>query len=246
MKVVYIAGPYKAENQWEIEKNIRAAEEMHLKLIDLGVAVICPHTMSRHFFGTYDETTWMAVCRALVRRSDALILLPGWRDSSGTAEEINEADDYGKMMFSEFSELKRWVEESQEVEPAEFIQILKQELSSKQKEIDSLKNKVGILSKALKDKTRMHGPSACGKTSTEVISSMIEGSNKACRAVLDKCISLNEPFDLAVRKAEEARIDYITSRMYAYVNLKAGEDISQEILDLCNNNVRIGIKDVKS
>jgi len=55
VKVAYIAGPFTAGTAWEIEQNIRRAEEMALKLWRAGVAAICVHSIARFFHGEVAE-----------------------------------------------------------------------------------------------------------------------------------------------------------------------------------------------
>lgn len=68
MRVVYIAGPFRAENAWEIEQNIRRAEEAALELWRAGAAVLCPHTNTRYFQGAAPDHVWLEGDLELLRR----------------------------------------------------------------------------------------------------------------------------------------------------------------------------------
>lgn len=87
MRVVYVAGPYRAPSAWEKEQNIRAAEELGLRVWQAGAVALVPHTMNRFYEGAADDEIWLAGARELLRRCDALILVRGWQRSKGTQIE---------------------------------------------------------------------------------------------------------------------------------------------------------------
>lgn len=91
MKTAYVAGPYRADTVRGIVENIRRAEEVALELWKLGFAVICPHMNSALFDGACDDSVWLAGSLELMRRSDIVVLVPGWEDSQGTLAEVFEA-----------------------------------------------------------------------------------------------------------------------------------------------------------
>lgn len=99
MKVVMVIGPFAASDSWELERNIRRAETLALAVWKAGAAVICPHTNTRFFFGTCDESVFREGYREIVRRCDAAILVPGWEDSSGSVAEVEEARLFGIPYF---------------------------------------------------------------------------------------------------------------------------------------------------
>jgi hypothetical protein len=99
MKVAYIAGPFRAETPWLVEQNIRRAESVALAAHLKGYAVICPHTSFRFFTGAAPDETWLAAGLELLRRSDVLILVPGWEGSVGTRSEMRFALDYDKKIL---------------------------------------------------------------------------------------------------------------------------------------------------
>lgn len=99
MKVVFVAGPFTGANAWEIEQNVRRAEELALEIWKRGGVAICPHTMNRFFFGTASEGVYREGCLEIVRRADGIALVDGWERSGGTAGEIAEANVLGKPVF---------------------------------------------------------------------------------------------------------------------------------------------------
>ncbi len=99
MKVVYIAGPYTGKTAWDIEQNVRQAEEVALKVAEMGGAPLCPHTNTRFFFGTCTEEFWYAATMALLKKCDAIVMVKGWKDSKGSKEEHAWAVDNELPIF---------------------------------------------------------------------------------------------------------------------------------------------------
>ena len=99
MKVVYIAGPFRGANSWEIEQNIRRAEELALEVWKAGAVAVCPHTNTRFFQGTLSDNIWLKGYLELVDRCDALIYVTEGAKSEGTREEIKRAKAGGIPVF---------------------------------------------------------------------------------------------------------------------------------------------------
>lgn len=91
MKLVYVAGPYRAPTPWAVEQNIRRAEEWAYKVAEAGHIPLCPHTMYRNFNGTMTDDFWLKATLGLLRRADVVIFVPDWRKSSGSLVEHIEA-----------------------------------------------------------------------------------------------------------------------------------------------------------
>jgi hypothetical protein len=113
MKVVYIAGPFRAANAWLIEQNIRRAEEVALEVWRMGAAVICPHTNTRFFQGAADDEVWLKGDLELVKRSDAVVMVSGWMSSVGARAELELADTLGIPVFYaggyQMEKLQKWL-----------------------------------------------------------------------------------------------------------------------------------------
>lgn len=107
MKLVYIAGPFRAHTAWDIEQNIRRAEERSLEVWRRGMAALCPHTNTRFFQGAALDEVWLEGTLEMLRRCDAVLLVPNWRGSSGTRAEITEALRLGIPVFESLTELDR-------------------------------------------------------------------------------------------------------------------------------------------
>ncbi len=91
MKIIYIAGPFRAKTAWGIEQNIRRAEEIGLLVAQAGAMPLIPHTNTRFFHGECTEQFWIDGTMELLRRCDAAVFIPGWGKSSGANGEFNEA-----------------------------------------------------------------------------------------------------------------------------------------------------------
>lgn len=107
MIVVYVAGPFRAPTAWEVEQNVRRAEELGLDVAKLGCTPLIPHTLYRYFHGQLTEEFWIDATAELVRRCDAMILVPGWERSAGTGAEINLAHSLGMPVCMTLLELQR-------------------------------------------------------------------------------------------------------------------------------------------
>lgn len=107
--VVYVAGPFRAENAWDIEQNIRQAEELALAVWRMGAAAICPHTNTRFFQGAAPDCVWLDGDLEILRRCDALILTHGWERSQGARAEHDEAVRQGLPVFQTLQGLYFWL-----------------------------------------------------------------------------------------------------------------------------------------
>jgi hypothetical protein len=105
MKIVFVVGPFRGKNAWEIEQNIRRAEAAALQIWRAGIAVICPHTNTRFFQGAAPDDLWLAGDLEILRRCDAVFCLPGWDGSEGSIGEAHLADSIGIPVFFDMDAL---------------------------------------------------------------------------------------------------------------------------------------------
>lgn len=101
MQIVYIAGPFRAVTAWEIENNVRRAEEVGFLVAQAGAMPLIPHANTRFFHGHQTEQFWLDGTLELLRRCDALMLLPTWAQSSGARGEKAEAERLGLPVFTQ-------------------------------------------------------------------------------------------------------------------------------------------------
>jgi len=111
MKVIYLAGPYRAETVWQTHRNIRTAEEYAAKLWNMGAAAVCPHKNSAHLDGCADEKVFLDGYLEIVKRCDAVLLLPSWNTSIGAASELALAERCNIPVFDykNLGELLVWM-----------------------------------------------------------------------------------------------------------------------------------------
>lgn len=101
IRVIYVAGPFRAKTQWGILQNVRRAEDASLKLWKLGYAVVCPHTMTQHFQNECEDDVWLDGCVELLKRCDAIFLVEGWENSEGSKEELRIARELGMTVMGD-------------------------------------------------------------------------------------------------------------------------------------------------
>lgn len=109
MAVVYVAGPFRGANAWQVEQNIRRAESLAFQVAQLGAMPLCPHTNTRFFDGTLTGEFWLAGTLELMRRCDAVVFTPLWLRSSGAKAEHEEAQRLGLPCFYSIIELAEWL-----------------------------------------------------------------------------------------------------------------------------------------
>ena len=108
MEVIYIAGPFRAKSAWDVEQNIRRAEELALTLWRMGYAVICPHTNTRFFTGAARDDIWLKGDIAIMLRCDAVMMVSGWERSQGAIKERALATLNDIPVFEDTIQLQAW------------------------------------------------------------------------------------------------------------------------------------------
>lgn len=109
MKVVYLAGPFRATTNWGVQQNVRLAETFALEIWRIGAVAVCPHKNTQHFHGALPDSVWLRGDLELLRRCDAIFLLPGWHGSSGARIEHWVARHRKLPIFSALDDLKVWL-----------------------------------------------------------------------------------------------------------------------------------------
>ncbi len=101
--LIYIAGPFRADTPWAIEKNVRKAETLGLSVARMGGIPIIPHTMYRFFQNSLPDAFWLEVGIEILRRCHVVaVAFPSRvraQESRGTAEEIATALEFGLPVF---------------------------------------------------------------------------------------------------------------------------------------------------
>ena len=116
MRVIYVAGPFTGKTAWDIEQNVRAAEDVGLCVANAGAVPLIPHANTRYFHGQQTPEFWYDATLELLKRCDGIIMVDGWESSKGSVMEHTYAKQHGIPIFyaskpSSWIELERWVQE---------------------------------------------------------------------------------------------------------------------------------------
>lgn len=111
--LIYIAGPFRPKvqgNHWQIENNIRRAEELALEVWRMGGAAICPHALTRYYQGELPDATWLDGDLCILDRCDAILMTPNWKESAGATDEHKYAEFIGMPIFYTIEELGGYID----------------------------------------------------------------------------------------------------------------------------------------
>lgn len=108
--VVYVAGPYRGANNWEIAQNINRAEALALQVWQMGAAALCPHANTAHYQGAAPDEVWLEGDLAMLAKCDAVLMTPDWERSSGATAELKFAMERHIPVLFDISELRTWLE----------------------------------------------------------------------------------------------------------------------------------------
>ena len=104
MKVFYIAGPYRADTPRKILENIRAAEAIAIEVWKSGNVALCPHLNSRLMDGVCNDSIFLEGAIELMKRCDAVVLVPSWEKSAGTRAEVKIAEEIGLPIYEIYND----------------------------------------------------------------------------------------------------------------------------------------------
>jgi len=93
--LIYVAGPYRGY----INKNIKEAREVAIKLWDKGHTVICPHLNTEHFEDELPEVDFIEKDLDIVGRCDAIVMTKEWKKSEGARREKEYAESIGIPVY---------------------------------------------------------------------------------------------------------------------------------------------------
>lgn len=114
MKVIYICGPIRNDDAEIQKRNIGKGILAAKAIWQAGGGAICPH-MSAYFESpdednpASEQTIRLAADLEMIRRSDAILALPGWKHSKGATAEVWHCTENGIKIFDDLAEAVRWV-----------------------------------------------------------------------------------------------------------------------------------------
>lgn len=88
MERCYVIGPISAPTPWEVEQNIRKAEEITVRLLSMGYAVHCPHLQARFIRGNISEEKLIETDLEWLSCSDFAVAYTDINRSEGSKREI--------------------------------------------------------------------------------------------------------------------------------------------------------------
>lgn len=99
MKKIFIAGPYHGANSLDVDQHTSRAEELGLRVAEMGGLPVIPHTMYRYWGRTLNADYWPARGIELLDVCDAVYVVAGYQSSRGTLAEISRAIMAGMRVF---------------------------------------------------------------------------------------------------------------------------------------------------
>jgi nucleoside 2-deoxyribosyltransferase len=106
--LVYVAGPYTGRSTHDasgyhaIDRHIGIAREACAWLINHGLYFFSPHLNSAHFeviTPSVPPATWYDLDQRILEACDVMLVVEGWRESSGTLKEIAFCKDRGIPVY---------------------------------------------------------------------------------------------------------------------------------------------------
>jgi len=113
LDVIYCAGPYSAATPEGVAENVAAAVAFGQKVRALGALPVVPHLT---VLPADDYEAAMRECFELIRRCDAVILMPTWRQSPGAGRELDFARSLGLTVFDHLVDLASVYDEQKTME----------------------------------------------------------------------------------------------------------------------------------
>lgn len=106
--VIYVAGVYRAETEWQVIENIRDAEHIAQEVWKRKMVAICPHLNTSHWGGILPDDVWLKGYLTLLQRCDALITVYNWKTSTGAQAEVAFAKAHSIPVFHFIQDLEAW------------------------------------------------------------------------------------------------------------------------------------------
>lgn len=114
MSIIYVAGPYSADNVIDVLKNIGRGQQICAHLFNCGFNPFCPwhdhHFITDNPDCDADVERFYEYSIEFLKVSEAMFLVEGWEKSKGTLEEIKIAKLHGIPIFDDIDDLLEWAD----------------------------------------------------------------------------------------------------------------------------------------
>ena len=106
---VYLAGPLSATRERTVEENTAIAVKTFMILLQEGIPAFCPHLTAAHpsAWTLFSYDVWLAYDIAVLDRCTHVLMLPGWRDSTGAQREYDHAYGTHKPIAYDLDDLRK-------------------------------------------------------------------------------------------------------------------------------------------
>ncbi len=98
-RVLYISGPYRAKTLSGVYDNILTARRWAKYYWEKGYVVLCPHMNSAFMDGENTDAQFLEGDLRLLERTDAIVMIPGWKNSVGAKAELEHAKNLGMKVI---------------------------------------------------------------------------------------------------------------------------------------------------
>ena len=102
---VFVSGPYSGTLE-ETALHVARARVVISNVLQAGWAPVCPNVFWSPFADLQDYDFWLEAALSLLETCDALILVPGWKNSSGAQKEVARAKELGIPVFETVDQLE--------------------------------------------------------------------------------------------------------------------------------------------
>jgi hypothetical protein len=120
MKLVYVAGPFRAksayieghQDMFAVQENIMRAMKLGLEVARIpGLFPVIPHANTMFFTAAAPDAVWLDGDMEMLRRCDAILMTEDWQRSSGARAEHQEAIERGIPIYYDVETLRKSVPE---------------------------------------------------------------------------------------------------------------------------------------
>jgi hypothetical protein len=112
--LIFCACKYTEPHTYQIQRNIHAATYYVQEVALLGGVPLCPAMIGANLEGVQSYLWWGDAYINLLRRCDAVFMVPGYERSNGATKELTEALAIGLPVFFELDDLKDWLDDKQQ------------------------------------------------------------------------------------------------------------------------------------